>query len=108
MNNPDYGIILVTASSQEEAEKIAYALIERGLAACINIFPIRSIYTWQGNINSDAEWQLTIKTDLTYFPILESTIKELHSYTTPEIIAIPIVNGSQTYLQWISANVQPN
>jgi periplasmic divalent cation tolerance protein len=101
-----YGVVLVTVSSEEEATNIARDLVESKLAACVNIFPISSIYSWEGKINTEQEWQLTIKTKLTYFPELEATIKKLHSYQVPEIIALPIVAGSETYLSWISENVK--
>ena len=101
----NYGIVLVTAGSQTEAEAIAFALVESKLAACVSLNPIRSIYTWSGEVCSDEEWQLTIKTDLTQFEALEAKIRQLHSYEVPEIIALPIVAGSLAYLQWIGQTV---
>lgn len=102
----DYGVVLVTVGSQEEAENIASALVELKLAACVNILPIHcSVYMWQGKVNKDKEWQLIVKTKLSQFSALEEKIRELHSYELPEIIALPIVNGSQGYLQWISEQV---
>ncbi len=101
----DYGIVLVTTSSQEEAEKIANVLVEAKLAACVSFSPINSIYTWQGEVHKDQEWQLFIKTDLTRFPTLEAKILEAHSYDVPEIIALPILKGHQPYLQWIAQQV---
>ncbi len=97
----EYGVVLVTASSQAEAERIASALVEAKLAACVNLMPIRSVYTWQGEICSDEEWQLVIKTCLHHFSKLEAKVRSLHSYETPEIIALPILAGSPPYLQWI-------
>ncbi|MCJ8279167.1 MAG: divalent-cation tolerance protein CutA [Rivularia sp. ALOHA_DT_140] len=105
MDSTDYGIVLVTTGSQEEAEKIAHVLVEAKLAACVSFYAINSIYTWQGKVNKDQEWQLFIKTDLTRFPTLEAKIIELHSYEVPEIIALPILKGHQPYLQWISQQV---
>jgi periplasmic divalent cation tolerance protein len=101
----NYGVVLVTASSQQEAETIAKALVESKLAACANIFPIQSIYRWQGEVHNEPEWQLIIKTDLALFSALEVKIREIHSYSVPEIIAIPIVAGSQSYLQWMDEQV---
>jgi len=66
---------------------------------------VRSIYTWDGKVNHDQEWQLVIKTDLSQFDQLAAKIQELHSYEVPEIIALPIIAGSEAYLQWISENV---
>lgn len=103
-----YGVVLVTASSRQEAEAIASALVNSHLAACVNLFPVHSIYMWQGKVNSEEEWQLVIKTDLTRFPTLEAKIQELHSYEVPEIIALPILAGSEPYLQWISEQVTDN
>jgi periplasmic divalent cation tolerance protein len=101
-----YGVVLVTASSQQEAEAIAISLVQSQLAACVSLLPIHSIYTWQGKLHQEQEWQLLIKTDLTQFPALATKIRELHSYEVPEIIALPIVAGSQPYLQWISEQVK--
>jgi len=100
-----YGVVLVTAPSQEEGKAIAKALVEAKLAACVTLMPVHSIYTWQGQIMEEQEWQMVIKTKLTQFPLLKNKIRELHSYEVPEIIALPIVGGSASYLQWISGNV---
>jgi periplasmic divalent cation tolerance protein len=101
----NYGIILVTTASSEEAENIAAILLAEKLAACTSILPIRSIYRWEGKINKDAEWQLSIKTDLALFATIEAKIKQIHSYTTPEIIALPIVAGLSDYLDWIDESI---
>ncbi|MCT7951390.1 divalent-cation tolerance protein CutA [Ancylothrix sp. C2] len=105
MNNPEYCIVLVTTGTKQEAEIIAKKLISDKLAACVTLLPVHSIYTWENEIHSDDEWQLFIKTKLTKFDELETTIKKLHSYQTPEIIALPILAGSVPYLNWISENV---
>ncbi|ELR97781.1 divalent-cation tolerance protein CutA [Gloeocapsa sp. PCC 73106] len=99
-----YAIVLVTAPSQTEAEAIASSLITECLAACVSITPIHSFYRWQGQVHSDQEWQLVIKTTLDLFPSISEKIIELHSYEVPEIIAIPIVQGSSAYLNWIASN----
>ncbi len=96
-----YGIILVTAGSETEADAIASELVKSKLAACATVFPVRSIYTWQGEVNRDREVQLLIKTNLDRFPEIAAKIRELHSYEVPEIIALPIVAGLQPYLDWI-------
>lgn len=102
-----YGIVLVTAGSKAEAEAIAKGLVEAKLAACVSLTPIHSIYIWKGEVCSEDEWQLTVKTDLGQFEALEAKVRELHSYEVPEIIALPIVAGSPAYLQWISDQVKP-
>lgn len=101
-----YGVVLVTASSRQEAEAIATALIQSQLAACISFTPIHSMYTWEGEVCSDEEWQLIIKTDLNQFAALEAKVLSLHSYEVPEIIALPILAGSSAYLNWISTMVK--
>jgi periplasmic divalent cation tolerance protein len=105
-NLPEYGVVLVTTGSEAEGEAIAKALLTDKLAACVNIVPVNSFYIWQGKINSDREWQLIIKTDLTLFPQLSALIKALHSYEVPEIIALPLVSGEQSYLQWIAQSIK--
>jgi periplasmic divalent cation tolerance protein len=101
----NYGVVLVAASSQAEAETIAQALVASQLAACVSMTPIRSIYTWQGQVHQDEEWQLVIKTCLDHFSELEAKVQELHSYEVPELIALPILRGSPAYLQWIGEQV---
>lgn len=101
----DYAVVLVTASSQEEARAIAQALVEAKLAACVTLMPVHSIYTWQGQVMEEPEWQMVIKTKFAQFALLEDKIRELHSYEVPEIIALPIMMGSGSYLQWISSHV---
>jgi periplasmic divalent cation tolerance protein len=100
-----YGIVLVTASSQNEAEAIAQALLQFKLAACVSLMPIRSLYTWEGEVHNEAEWQLVIKTDLRKFSQLEAKVRELHSYQVPEVIGLPIAAGSQDYLSWLGEQV---
>jgi len=95
-------VIYVTAPSHEEGKKIASALVEEKLAACVNIIPsINSIYKWEGKICDDTEVLLIIKSRKEIFPQLEVRVKSLHSYKVPEIIALPIVAGSKEYLSWL-------
>ena len=102
----DYAIVLVTAGSAAEAERLAGALVESRLAACVSLAPIRSIYRWQDQIQAEPEWQLTIKTQRSHFPALEAKIRALHSYEVPEILAIPLVAGSAAYLNWLGTELQ--
>jgi periplasmic divalent cation tolerance protein len=95
-------VVLITCGSEEEAMKIANALVEEHLAACVNLVsPIRSIYRWKGKIWDEKEWLLIIKTQKQRFEELEKKVKFLHSYSVPEIISLPIVEGSSSYLNWL-------
>jgi len=95
-------LILITASSEDEAVKISRALVEERLAGCVNIIRgIRSIYQWQGKIEDEPEVLMIVKTQRHLFPGLSKKVKELHSYTVPEILALPIVQGSTEYLSWL-------
>jgi periplasmic divalent cation tolerance protein len=103
----DHVQVLTTAGSAEEAERIAAALVERRLAACVQTFgPIRSRYRWQGAIEEAEEWQCLAKTEAARYDEVEAAIRELHSYEEPEIVATPIVAGSAGYLDWVSAEMR--
>ncbi|HSK45761.1 MAG TPA: divalent-cation tolerance protein CutA [Candidatus Binatia bacterium] len=98
-------IILTTAGSQEEASKIGLALVERRLAACVNIVPrIESIYRWQGKVETAQEWLLLIKTQAELYERVRDAVKELHSYDLPECVMLVVTAGSQDYLDWITKN----
>lgn len=100
-------VVLVTTSSTEEAERIGHTLVNRKLAACVNIVnPIRSIYRWQGQVEDGQEVLLIIKTTATHLDAVAAKVTELHSYQVPEIIAVPVVAGSQAYLKWIDEETQ--
>lgn len=95
-------VIFITASNEDEAAKIARALVGERLAGCVNIIKnIRSIYSWQGNVEDEEEVLMIAKTQRSLFENLLRKVKELHSYTVPEIIAIPIIEGSEDYLKWL-------
>ena len=101
-------VILVTAANADEGRKIARHLVEARLAACVNVLPpIESVYRWQGKTLEEGECLLIIKSAGALFAEIESEIVRLHSYQTPEIICLPIVEGSRNYLQWISESVKP-
>ena len=103
----DKVVILVTAASKKECRKIARHLVENQLAACVNISrPIESIYRWEGKIVRDEEYQLFIKSTRELFPEIKAAISTLHSYHTPEIICLPIIEGSRNYLQWLAESVK--
>jgi periplasmic divalent cation tolerance protein len=98
----DARIILTTAGSREEAEKIANALVHRELAACVNIVgPITSIYRWKGKVDSSEEFLLLVKTTEDAFEPVRKVVRELHSYELPEFIELGISRGEGKYLSWI-------
>ena len=95
-------VIIITTPSEDLAVTIARALVETRLAACANIIKgVRSIYSWQGRIEDDTEVLMIVKTRRELFDQLKTKVKELHSYEVPEIIALPIVAGSDDYLKWL-------
>jgi periplasmic divalent cation tolerance protein len=100
-------IVLTSTGSHEEARKIAGALVQRKLAACVNIIPgVESTYWWQGNIETAAEWTLLIKTVRGNFELVRDAVRKLHSYDLPECIAVAIDDGSPEYLNWIGESLQ--
>lgn len=101
-------LVLMTAGSREEAARLADILVVSHLAACVQILPeIESVYRWQGKVERAPESLLLAKTTQTNFAGLESAVRALHSYETPEIIAVPLAAVSAPYLQWLTANVIP-
>ena len=102
-------VVLVTCSTQNEAETIAAKIVTERLAACVNVLggsnSIKSFYIWEEKLQKETEIMLFIKTTPPLLPRLETRIRELHSYTVPEFIALPIVFGGQSYLEWIKNNV---
>lgn len=95
-------VILITAASPEEARKIAHTLVSERLVACVNLVSsVESIYTWDDKVCDEREVLLVCKSRRTLFGKVASRVKELHSYQVPEIIGIPVVEGSSDYLQWI-------
>jgi periplasmic divalent cation tolerance protein len=103
----DKRIVLTTAGTKEEAHKIARALVERRLAACVNIVPqVASVYRWQGKMEEAAEWLLVIKTTTAAFAPVQEAIRELHSYDVPECVCLAIEDGSAEYLEWVGEQVE--
>jgi periplasmic divalent cation tolerance protein len=102
----DYVQALTTVDSEEEAGRIAGVLVDRRLAACVQVVgPIVSRYRWQGAIEEAREWQCLAKTTRAAYDAVEAAIREVHSYDEPEIVATPIVAGSAGYLAWIDENL---
>jgi periplasmic divalent cation tolerance protein len=94
--------VTTTIDTQEGAQKIAEAVVKRRLAACVHVSgPITSTYWWQGKMEVATEWTCIAKTRKELYSELEQAIREAHSYDEPEIVALPIVDGSQSYLAWI-------
>jgi len=106
MKPTGYVVILVTASGRDEADKITAALLEKRKAACVSIMaPVVSRFWWKGKIDSADEVLLIIKTRQTAVSDVINTVKRNHSYSVPEIIVLPIVGGSEGYLNWIAGEV---
>ena len=106
MSGSEYVVIFITVGSLDEADKIAQTLIERLLAACVNIVPsITSVYRWQDEVQRDSEVLLIVKSRRDVFEHLARCVRELHSYEIPEIIALPIVDGDAGYLRWLDRSV---
>lgn len=98
----DQIVVLITAGSEAEATTIARALVEKELVACVNILPgIRSIFQWEGKVTEEQEVLLMAKTVSKVFQEVAATVKSLHSYSVPEVIALPIQEGLPEYLNWI-------
>jgi periplasmic divalent cation tolerance protein len=105
----DKVVVLVTCGTQREASRIAKELVGRRLAACVNRLetPVRSTYRWKGKIETAAEYLLLIKTSKNKLRALRAAVERLHSYEVPEVIALPIVEGSATYLRWLGECLRP-
>jgi periplasmic divalent cation tolerance protein len=102
-----YVQVVTTTETREDGEKIAKALVEKRLAACAQLVgPIVSTYWWKDNIETAEEWQCLIKSNKSLYGEVEKAIKMLHHYETPEIIALPIVSGSEDYLEWLNGELK--
>lgn len=101
-------VVITTTETRQDAERLAHLLVERELAACVQILPqITSVYRWQGKVEQADEFLLFIKSTREAYPELETAIRENHTYQTPEIIALPVEAGSDGYLNWLKAAVRP-
>ncbi len=102
----DKKIVITTVGAREDAVKIARTLVERRLAACVNVTgPVESWYRWKGAVENAQEWLLVIKTTAAACDQVKAAIKELHSYELPECVVLPIEGGSLEYLAWLEENV---
>ena len=104
----EFIVVYVTAGSTEEADRLARSLVDERLAACVNrIKSVQSVYRWQGKVEQSEEELLIIKTSRERFAALEKRVRELHSYSVPEVIALPVIDGSSNYLKWLKEQVTP-
>jgi periplasmic divalent cation tolerance protein len=107
MKEADKIVVLITTSSEEEARKIAELLVEGKKAACVNIVPgVDSVFWWEDKLDSARESLLLVKTKASLFPEIVELVKRMHSYEVPEIIALPIIAGSEDYLKWLDIACQ--
>jgi periplasmic divalent cation tolerance protein len=104
MDGSSFCVVATTTASQQEARKIAEKLLTKKLAACVQILDIESFYTWQDTLQQEPECLLLIKTRTNLYPNIEKVICAIHSYEVPEIIQLPITQGLESYLGWITAN----
>jgi periplasmic divalent cation tolerance protein len=103
----EFVIVLVTVPNDAAADRIAHALVTERLAACVNVVPgIRSVYAWEGEICNEGELLCLLKTRRALFPAVRERVLALHPYQVPEIVALPLVEGSAEYLAWLRDNTQ--
>jgi len=107
MRETNYRVVLVTCGTLEEARKIARAMVENRHAACVNIVThaVESFYMWEGKLENGSEYLLILKTSADHLQDLKAAVLDLHSYDTPEFIVLPIVEGTDAYLNWISESL---
>ena len=99
--------VFTTTGSRDQAQQIAQGLIEARLAACVQVSgPITSTYRWQGQVESADEFLCVIKTDQAHYAAVEETIRRLHSYEVPEILAVPVIAGNPAYLKWLAEELK--
>ena len=101
-------VVFSTCGSSDEAERVARHLVDRRVAACVQITGgVRSFYHWQGKLESKVEFRLTIKSRRDLFEALCAELRKVHSYEVPEIVALPVVDGAESYLKWMDLELQP-
>ncbi|MDQ7850520.1 MAG: divalent-cation tolerance protein CutA [Armatimonadota bacterium] len=103
----DQVVVFITASSAEEAQRIGRALLDERLAACVNTLPVHSAYWWRGTVEEAGETLLLVKTASRLLDALTARVRALHSYSVPEVIALPVVGGSADYLRWVEESLRP-
>lgn len=104
----EYIVVLTTTEKKKDAERIAENLVEKKLAACVQVLgPINSVYRWKGKVEKAEEWLCLIKSRKSLYPEIEQAIKLMHPYEVPEIIALPVSEGSADYLSWLGKETKP-
>ena len=104
--DPEFGIVLTTVATPDDARRLADGLLEKRLAACVQILAIQSAYRWKGAIQREPEQLLLIKTRAALWPAVEAHLRANHAYETPEIVWLPIAAGSPDYLRWLAAETE--
>ncbi|WP_031068990.1 divalent-cation tolerance protein CutA [Streptomyces sp. NRRL WC-3742] len=102
----DFLVVTTTHDDEAKARDLAAALVRERLAACAQVYPVRSVYWWDGEVQDTAEWRLDLKTRADLADRLTARIAELHTYDTPEVLALPVTTGSAAYLAWIAAETR--
>ena len=101
-----FAIVMTTCGDKANAELIATRLVEERLSACVQMFPIESVYRWEGAVQHANEWMLFCKIKLNDYADVEAAIRAAHTYSNPEIVEVGIENGAQAYLDWIASATQ--
>ena len=103
----EYIQVITTTDSREEADRIAEKLVDSRLAGCVQVVgPIRSRYRWKGEVEEAEEWLCIVKTKRDLYPEVEAAVRRVHSYEVPEILGVPVVEGSKSYLDWLEAELK--
>ncbi|GAA4876609.1 divalent-cation tolerance protein CutA [Kitasatospora terrestris] len=103
MTSPDFIVLTTTHDDQDAARALAASLVGERLAACAQVYPVESVYWWDGAVRNATEWRIDLKTRADRADRLTARIAELHTYDTPEVVAVPVVTGSPSYLAWLAA-----
>ncbi|MCC3771065.1 divalent-cation tolerance protein CutA [Streptomyces sp. UNOC14_S4] len=106
MTLPEYAVVTTTTDTEKKARALATELVGERLAACAQVYPISSVYRWEGKVEQGEEWRLDLKTRADLVEPLSARITALHGYDTPEIIAVPVTAGGEAYLKWVAEETQ--